>query len=85
MEAHLGLHVLVALLEVVSLALEASEQGVQLLGLLRQLGRVGPIDLEGLEPLLEDGALLSLQLLLGLLRHYALATTLLRLVVKSYL
>jgi len=51
-------------LEVVLLALEAVDQRMQLLGLLRQLARIETVDFERLYPLFEDRPLLGLQLFL---------------------
>jgi len=60
------LHDFETFLEVVFFSLKTAQEGMELLGLLGQLGVVSAVDLEGLQSLLQDRFLLSLQLLLRL-------------------
>ena len=61
---YIKLFSLEVLLEIILLALETKDEIVQLLRLLRQLGGVRSVDVQRFDPLLEDGSLLFLQLLL---------------------
>lgn len=64
--AYLSLHRPVASFDVVFLTLQTRDEAVKFLELLRQSAGVGSTDLKRFDPLLENGSLLSLQLLLRL-------------------